>query len=363
MVKSRPPLSKARSLGFEVIGTGHYVPGRPITNDDLSRVMDTSDEWIFPRSGIRQRHFAGEGEGASDLAVMAAKRAIEAARISPKEIDYVLFATMTPDYVFPGSGALLAAKLGIEGVPALDLRQQCAAMLFGLQLVDGLIKSGAARTILFVGAEAHAGFMPWEDWDALDPASGKTVSKEARARATKHRNLAVLFGDGAGAIVFRATDREAGLAGLKLYTDGRYAELLHVPGGGFRTRPYWKADGFAEQSHIPRMDGRELFKFAVTRLPRAARALLEETGTTVDGIDWFLAHQANSRINDHIRDELEIPPAKMPSNIERFGNTSAGTLPILIDQLTRMGSLKSGDLKMMLALGAGLHWGCALVRW
>src|SRR5580704_11737564 len=193
-------------LGFEIIGTGHYVPGRPVTNGDLARVMDTSDDWVFQRSGIRQRHFAPEGVGCSDLAVEASKRAIEAARISPGELDYVIFATMTPDYVFPGSGALLAHKLGLVGVPALDIRQQCAAMLFGLQIVDGLVKSGAARTILFVGAEAHAGFMPWEDWDALDPAAGREASPEQKARANKHRALAVLFGDGAGALVFRATE-------------------------------------------------------------------------------------------------------------------------------------------------------------
>src|SRR5580698_1354729 len=220
-------------MGFEIIGTGHYVPGKPVTNDDLTRVMDTSDEWIFRRSGIRQRHYAPEGVGASDLGVEAAKRAIEMAGISPKQIDYILFATMTPDYIIPGPGALLGAKLGLEGVPALDIRQQCGAMIFTLQLVDSLIKSGAAKTILFVGAEAHAGFMPWEDWDVLEGKSDRVVTPEAREKANKHRALAVLFGDGAGAILFRATDREAGLVGLKVHTDGRFAELLYVPGGGF----------------------------------------------------------------------------------------------------------------------------------
>ncbi|MDP9036156.1 MAG: 3-oxoacyl-ACP synthase, partial [Myxococcota bacterium] len=225
-------------LGFEIIGTGHYVPGPPVTNGDLARVMDTSDEWIFKRSGIRQRHYAPEGIGASDLGLEASRRAIESARIAPGDIDYVVFATMTPDFVFPGSGALLAHKLGLGGVPALDIRQQCAAMLFGLQIVDGLVKSGAARTILFVGAEAHAGFMPWEDWGALDPGSGRSASPEQRERANKHRALAVLFGDGAGALIFRATDRDAGLRGMKLHTDGGAAKLLFVEGGGFRTRPY-----------------------------------------------------------------------------------------------------------------------------
>jgi 3-oxoacyl-[acyl-carrier-protein] synthase-3 len=350
-------------LGFEIIGTGHYVPGRPITNDDLSRVMDTDDAWIFQRSGIRQRHFAPEGSGCSDFAAEASKRAIEAAGISPGEIDYVVFATMTPEYVFPGSGALLAHKLGLQGVPALDIRQQCAAMIFGLQLIDGLVKSGAARTILFVGAEAHAGFMPWEDWDALDPANGRQVTPEQRERANKHRALAILFGDGAGALLFRATDRDAGLRAMKLHTDGGAAKLLYVEAGGFRTRPYWKHNDFDEQKYIPTMDGRELFKFAVTKLPETARALCEQTKTRLDDIDWFLAHQANARINDYVRQQLGVPPAKLPSNIERFGNTSAGTLPILIDEQMRGGQLKHGDLCMLLALGAGVHWGCALVRW
>jgi len=206
--------SSPAQLGFEIIGTGHYVPGPPVTNADLSRVMDTSDDWIFQRSGIRQRHFAPEGAGCSDFAVEASKRAFEAARITPDEIDYVVFATMTPEYVFPGSGALLAHKLGLQGTPALDIRQQCAAMLFGLQIIDGLIKSGAARTVLFVGAEANAGFMPWEDWDAMAPGSTRSASPEQREKANKHRALAILFGDGAGALVFRATDRDAGLRGL-----------------------------------------------------------------------------------------------------------------------------------------------------
>ena len=348
--------------GFEIIGTGHFVPGKPVTNADLARVMDTSDEWIFQRSGIRQRHFAGDGQGASDLAVEAAKRAIAAANLEAKDIDYIVFSTMTPDYIFPGSGALLGAKLGIEGVPALDIRQQCAAMIFGLQIIDGLVKSGAAKTILFVGAEAHAGFMPWEDWDILSGESTRAVSDEARERANRHRALAVLFGDGAGALVFRATDRDAGLIKLKVHTDGRFAETLYVPGGGFRTRPYWKQNMYEEQAYIPHMEGRELFKFAVTKLPETARALSEEAGIPLDNIDWFLAHQANDRINEYVRKDLGVPREKMPMNIARFGNTSAGTIPILIDEVTRAGKLKKGELAMVLGLGAGVHWGTALIR-
>jgi 3-oxoacyl-[acyl-carrier-protein] synthase-3 len=350
-------------MGFEVIGTGHFVPGNPVPNDRLAKVMDTSDDWIFQRSGIRQRHFAGEGQSASDFAFEATKRALEAARITAKEIDYIIFCTMTPEYVFPGSGAVLGAKLGIEGTPALDIRQQCAAMIFALQLVDGLIRGGVAKTILLVGAEAHAGFMPWEDWDIVEGTSDREPTPEARARANEHRALAVLFGDGAGALIFRATDRDAGLVASKCHTDGRFAETLYVPGGGFRTRPYWKASHFDEQAHIPRMDGRELFKFAVTKLPETARALCAEHNVPLEKIDWFLAHQANYRINKYVREHLGVPEEKMPMNIDRFGNTSAGTIPILIDECTRAGKLKRGELNMLLALGAGIHWGCALVRW
>jgi 3-oxoacyl-[acyl-carrier-protein] synthase-3 len=172
-----------------------------------------------------------------------------------------------------------------------------------------------------------------------------------------------LFGDGAGALIFRATDRDAGLRGVDVHTDGRYADLLHVPGGGFTTRPYWTSTMFDEQAYIPRMDGKELFKFAVTKLPESARALLAKQHVTTDQIDWFLAHQANERINEFIREKLKVPAHKMPMNIDRFGNTSAGTIPILIDEQTRAGKLKKGELNLLLALGAGIHWGCALVRW
>lgn len=347
-------------MGFELVGTGHYVPGPPVTNDQLARVIDTSDEWIFQRSGIRQRHYAPEGVGVSDLALEAAKKALESAKMQASEVDYIVFATMTPDYIFPGSGALLGSKLGIPGVPALDIRQQCAAMLFGLQIIDGLILSGAAKTVLFVGAEAHAGFMPWEDWHLLEPGAEGAPTEAARARANTHRALAVLFGDGAGALLFRQTERKAGLLGMQLHSDGNHAELLHVPGGGFRTRPYWKPNGYEDQSYVPLMNGQDLFRFAVTNLPRAARALLAKTKVNIEDIDWFLAHQANSRINEYVRDKLGVPREKMPMNIDRFGNTSAATIPILLDEVFRDGRVKQGDLSMMLALGAGIHWGCAL---
>ena len=236
-------------------------------------------------------------------------------------------------------------------------------MLFGLQIVDGLVKSGAARTILFVGAEAHAGFMPWENWDALDPASGETATPEQRERANKHRALAILFGDGAGALVFRATDRDAGLRAMKLHTDGGAAKLLYVEGGGFRTRPYWKHTRL-RRAEVHPDDGRpRALQVRRHQAPRDARApSAPRRRRPIESIDWFLAHQANARINDYVREQLGVPAEKLPSNIDRFGNTSAGTLPILIDEQMRAGKLKRGELCMLLALGAGVHWGCALVR-
>ncbi|AKF10039.1 3-oxoacyl-ACP synthase III family protein [Sandaracinus amylolyticus] len=343
--------------GITIVGSGRHVPGRPIKNDELARVMDTSDEWIKPRSGIEQRHYVAEGEGVSDLAVVAAEKAIERARIDKREIDYVIFATMTPEHAFPGSGALLGAKLGIPGVPALDIRQQCAAMPFGMQLADGLVASGAAKTILLVGAEAHAGFMPYA-WDAL---LGDTKpTPEEYEFATKHRGIAVLFGDGAGALVLRKSDRPGhGFIGAVNHSDGRAADQIWVPGGMFTRRHYWDA---SIDSHIPTMKGKDLFKSAVTLLPKVVHEVCDKHDVKLEDIDWFVAHQANDRINASVRQALGIAPDKVPSNIARYGNTSAGTIPILVDEMMRDGRLEPGQLVCFLALGAGLNWGSVLMR-
>ena len=351
--------------GITIIGSGRYAPGEPVSNDALKRVMDTDDEWIRQRTGIAQRHFAPEGVGASDLALEAARRAIWSSGLTAADIDYIVFATMTPDYLFPGSGGLLGAKLGIPGVPALDIRQQCAAMPFAFQLVDGLVASGAATTVLVVGAEAHAGFMPWEDWEILqgDGSHGKAPSPEARERATRHRGLAVLFGDGAGALVMRKhAEPGHGLLGAIVKTDGRAAKNIYIEGGGFRRRPYWSSTMFSEEMHIPRMEGRDLFKTAVTRLPEVVREVCARHHVTLDEVDWFLAHQANDRINGAVQNALGVPESKVPSNIARYGNTSGGTIPILFDELRESGQVKPGQLLCFLALGSGLHWGSALMR-
>lgn len=348
--------------GLSIIGTGRHLPGRPYTNHDLARVMDTNDEWIRQRTGIVQRHFCPEGIGAADLALPAARQALEAAGRTPEDIDYVLFNTMTPDYLFPGSGAMLAAKLGCKRAPALDLRVQCAAMLFSLQVASSLIQSGGVNNVLVVGAEAHAGFMPWRDWDILEGTTDARPSPEAWERATRHRGWAVIFGDGAGAVLLEKNEREeSGLLGVDLRTEGEYAEQLYIP-AGFRSRQYITHESVESDAVIPVMDGREIFKHAVTKLPRSVRAACERAGVTLEQIDWFVAHQANRRINDAIATKLGVDPERMPSNIDRYGNTSAATIPILLDEMRRDGRLKPGNLVCFIALGAGIHWGTAIFR-
>lgn len=349
--------------GITIVGTGRYVPGEPVSNDALSRVMDTSDEWIQARTGIKQRYFAEDGEGPSDLAVEACKRAIEDANLEIVDIDYIIFATMTPDYFFPGSGPLLGAKLGIPGVPALDIRQQCAAIPYGLQLANGLVQSDAAKTVLLVGAEAHAGFMPWTDWDVVRSKSDATVSEDAFERATRHRGLAVIFGDGAGAMVLQAAAApDRGFLGAELHSDGNAYDHIFVEGVGFRQVPYVSEEVLRNDGHIPQMRGQALLKKAVRTLSSTVQSICETHGIDKDDIDCFIAHQANDRINRAVRQALKVDPDKIPSNIARYGNTSAGTIGILTDELRREGRIREGDLICFMALGAGLNWGVALVR-
>lgn len=349
--------------GTTIVGSGRYLPGEPVSNAALARVMETSDSWIKQRTGIEQRHFAPEGVGASDLAVEASKQALEAAGLAAGSVDVIVFATMTPDYIFPGSGGLLGAKLGLHGVPALDIRQQCAAVPFGLQVSDGLIASGGAATVLFVAAEAHAGFMPWTDWDVLEGKTDSKVAEEDWQRATRHRGTAILFGDGAGAWVLQRSETpQGGLLGSRLHSDGDLAKQIYIEGGGFRQRPYLTAATLEREQHIPQMTGRELFKHAVVKLPEVIRALCAEHGVSLQDIDWFIAHQANDRINSAVRDALRLPAEKVPSNIARYGNTSGATIFILTDEMLRDGRLKRGDLVCFFALGAGLHWGASLMR-
>jgi 3-oxoacyl-[acyl-carrier-protein] synthase-3 len=346
--------------GITIVGSGRYLPGKPYTNHDLARLMDTSDEWIQQRTGIQSRHFCPEGQGASDLALPAAQLALESAGRTAKDLDYIIFNTMTPDHVLPGSGPILGAKLGCPGTPALDVRTQCAAMIYSLQLADALLKTDGIETILVVGSEAHAGFMPWREWDVLE-GSGK-ASAEEYERSTRHRDFAVIFGDGAGALVVeRGTRPGAGLLSIDLHSDGRYSDELRID-VGFRRRPYLTSEMVENTDHIPRMNGREVFRHAVSKLPQTVRAACDKARVSLEEVDWFIAHQANDRINKAVRERLGVPAEKVPSNILQYGNTSAATIPILVDEMRRDGRLQPGQLVCFLALGAGLHWGAAVMR-
>ena len=346
--------------GMKIVGTGHALPGKPVDNHALARVMDTSDEWIHQRTGIRTRHFAGPGQGPAELATEASRQALVQAGLEAGDIDYILFNTMTPDHVFPGSGALLAAALGIT-CPALDLRAQCAAFLFSLQVAAGLLTSGAAKRVLVVGAEAHAGLMPWEDWDIVRGERAGTPSPAALERANRHRGWSIIFGDGAGAVIFERSDDDAGLQSMELYTDGRYAPELLIK-AGFGSRPYVSQYVLAAEDHLISMDGKEVYKHAVTKLPKSILAACRSAGVAPSDVDWFVAHQANQRINDAITERLKLDPARVPSNIERLGNTSAATIPILLSEMRADGRLRTGQTVCFLALGAGLHWGAAVYR-
>lgn len=347
--------------GLKIIGTGRYLPGNPYTNHDLARVLDTNDAWIRQRTGIVQRHFCPDGLGPADLALPASQEALRDAGLAPADVDYILFNTMTPDLLFPGSGTLLSTRLGCGEVPALDLRAQCAAMLYSFQLADTLLMSGTARRILIVGAEAHAAVMPWEDWDILDGSSDQKPSPEAWERATRLRGWAVVFGDGAGAVlVERGESADVGVVGIDLHSDGRFAGQLCVR-TGFRKRPYFDEGSNSDLPFI-HMEGREVFRQAVTRLPRSIRDVCVRADVPISSIDWFVAHQANRRINEAVCERLGVSPDKMPSNIDRYGNTSAATIPILLDEMRRDGRLKAGQLICLFALGAGFHWGSVLLR-
>jgi 3-oxoacyl-[acyl-carrier-protein] synthase-3 len=347
-----------------ITGTGIGIPKNVVPNEMLSRVMDTSDEWIRTRSGIEQRYYADPGEGSAELGMMAAQNALASANRTTADIDAVIFATMTPNYFFPGNGPVLQAKMGFGNIPTFDIRQQCSGFLYGLDLADSLIRSGKYQRILLVGAEVHTPFMPWGNgWDITIGRDDRQVSPEEYAANTAIRDRTVLFGDGAGAVVVEASENgERGFITSKLFSDGSNIEALYVPGVGFRRRPFIDHDQIDRSEPIPVMEGRAVFKEAVSRMPEAVRAVCAAAGIAVNDIDILIVHQANLRIVEGVAKQLALPAEKVPHNIERYGNTTAGTLPILYHECVTDGRIKPGMLVCFTALGSGLHWGAALYR-
>ncbi len=295
---------------------------------------------------------------------MAAEAAIQDAGIDKSDIDGVVFATMTPDYIFPGNGPLLQSRIGLGHVPTFDIRQQCSGFLYGLDLADSLIRSGKFHRLLVIGAEVHTPFMPWNHgWDTTIGIGTGEVSDEDREFNTRSRDRTVLFGDGAGAVIVeRGDDESRGLLHTKLFTDGSMHDALWVRSPSFLSRPWVQQSQIEDSSIIPDMSGREVFKQAVTKMPEAVRAVCAEAGVAVEDLDLVLVHQANLRIIEGVGKQLGLPPEKVPHNIERYGNTTAGTLPILFHELRKEGRIREGSLIAFTALGSGLHWGAALCK-
>jgi 3-oxoacyl-[acyl-carrier-protein] synthase-3 len=343
-----------------------YVPDGVVTNERMSKLMDTSDEWIRQRTGIEQRRYARKGTSSSDLGAEAARRALADASLEPEDVDFIVFATMTPDYYFPGNGGLLASKLGLKDTHALDIRMQCAGFLSGLQVADAFIRSGTYRRILLVGAECHASLYPWSEaeWAVMFGDTDGPVSPEAYAWGTAQRDRAVIFGDGAGAFVLEASDGDGdrGFLGFLMRTDGDHWDKLYVPGGGSASFPYFTPEMFQENKTVPIVEGRQVFRLATTAMPEIVREVLAQNGLELDDLSLLLMHQANLRINEAVQKNLGLPDEKVFNNIQKYGNTTAATLPLVYHEARQEGRVNAGDLVCFTALGAGLHWGAGLVR-
>jgi 3-oxoacyl-[acyl-carrier-protein] synthase-3 len=349
-----------------IAGTGFYVPERVVTNHDLSKLMDTTDEWIRQRTGIGERRYARSGTSSSDLAFEAAKRAIADARLEAKDLDFIVFATMTPDHYFPGNGGLLAKKLGLNRTHALDVRMQCAGFLSALQVADAFVRSATYRRVLVVGAECHASLYPWTEaeWAVMFGDSDGPVSPEAYAWGTAQRDRAVIFGDGAGAFVVEANESGdgRGFLGFEMRTDGGHWDKLYVPGGGSASFPYFSAEMVADNRTVPVVEGRQVFRLATTAMPEIVREVLAKYELSVPDLDLLLMHQANLRINEAVQKHLGLADDKVFNNIQRYGNTTAATLPLVFHEAKEAGRVRPGSLVCFTALGAGLHWGAGLVR-
>ncbi len=348
-------------VGSLIVGTGVAVPPLVVSNQDLARIMDTSDEWIASRSGVRERRFVEPGTGASDLAVEAGRAALADAGID--SIDALVTATMTPDHQAPGIAALVQHKMGLGPVAAFDLRQQCSGFLYGLDLADALIRSDRADRVLVVGSEVHAGYLPWADtWDILLGRSDRRPTAEEFELNSSTRGWSVLFGDGAGAMVLSRAPDGQGIVGSALHTDGSLFELILVPGLGSLRRPYADEAQLAAGLHLPTMDGGGLYRNAVRLMPQAINAVLESVGLGPDDLGVVVAHQANERILDGVRKQLGVDAELVPSNIDRWANTTSGTLPILYHELRQSGRVVPGSMTCFTAFGAGAHWGALLHR-
>lgn len=333
-----------------ILSTGFHVPDRVVTNRDLEARMDTSDEWIRKRSGIRERRWAEEDETGADMAEAAARQALDRAGMEPGELDCIVLATLSPDHFFPGTGVFLQRQLGLSEIPCLDVRNQCTGFLYGLSVADAWIRTGAYRRILLVGTEVHS--------------AGLDVS-------TAGRDTAVLFGDGAGVAILGPADggsveagrEDRGVLSVRVHAEGEHAEKLWTDVPGCAYRPFITEEHMEERRHVPKMEGREVFKHASRRMPEAVQEVLADAGEALEDVALVIPHQANLRISRSVQKALGLPDDRLYSNIQRYGNTTAASIPIALHEAVEEGRIQEGDLVCLTAFGSGFTWGGALIRW
>lgn len=325
------------------LGLGHHVPAKVVTNDDLAKMFDTSDEWIQQRTGIKERRYIEKnGTGPSDLAVPAVRMACKNAGIEVSGIDAIIFATLSPDFTFPGSGVFLGDKLGLAGVPALDVRNQCSGFLYGLQIADAWIRCGMYKCIALVGAEVHS--------------TGIDFSDEGR-------DVTVLFGDGAACAILGPTEEEnTGVLDVEIHADGSGAKDLWLEAPASAYIPRITHEMIDNRSVWPSMNGRQVFRWATAKMPEVSQSVLQRNGFSPEDLDLMVPHQANKRINEFVGQKLGVPPDKVVHNIEKYGNTTAASIPLALSEAIMQGRAKRGDLILMPAFGSGFTWGAALVR-
>jgi 3-oxoacyl-[acyl-carrier-protein] synthase-3 len=326
-----------------LLGIGMSVPSRIVTNDELATMMETSNEWIIERTGIHQRHWVSEGETGATLAAAASKQAIERAGLAPRDIELIIYATLSPDFNFPGTAVFVQRELGLKDIPCLDIRQQCTGFIYGLSIADAYIRSGGFKNILLIGSEVHS--------------TGLDIS-------TKGRDVTVLFGDGAGAVVIgRATDDAHMILSTHIHADGSEAEILWTEYPASARHPRISEAAMAEGKHYPVMNGKRVFKHAVTKMPAAIMEGMVTNGLQLGDIDMVIPHQANLRINQMVAQLIGLPPEKMHNNIQKYGNTTAATIPICMHEAIELGKIKPGNLVCLVAFGAGLTWGSVFLRY
>jgi len=328
--------------GARIIGTGRALPKRVVRNEELTRLMDTSDEWIVQRTGVRERRYVDPGTGSSHLGAEAAAKAIAAAGLTVNDIDLIVFATLSPDHVFPGNGVLVQHQLGMRSVGALDVRDQCTGFVYGLSVAEAYVKGGFHDRVLVIGAEVQS--------------TGLDFS-------TKGRDVAVIFGDGAGAVVVGPAEPGRGILSSHLHSEGKYARELWLESPSFLDNPWITHEMIDAGKHYAKMNGRHVFTHAVRRFPEVTREALEKNGLTVEDLSLLIPHQANLRITQAVGAALQLPEGKVFSNVERYGNTTAASIPIALDECLEQGRIREGDIVCLASFGSGFTWASTLLRW